>query len=755
MTVDQKLETFGGMENMNTKEKAAEGTANTLNGSLETTDKLKLTKDTDEHKSHSVLDAALSYAQRGWPVHPLFSIRNGKCTCGNSECSSPGKHPRTEHGFRDATVDRGIIKNWWTKWPEANVSIATGEESGLLLLDVDPRNGGDETLQKLEEIHGSLPQTIEAISGGNGRHVYFRCPQESVIRTSAGQLGAGLDIRGASGSIIAPPSQHVSGGEYAWKEGHEPGKTELAELPDWAITRLQQDRTSSVTELPEGKIWEGQRNETLFHAACCLRGRGLDQKAIEATLQWVNVQQCEPPLEDAEIQSIAASAARYDINLSPETWVHSMNERHGVVMTGGKTFILNMETDPHTGQRDMSLSHKTDFLLRYAHKTIGEGKTVKNIATAWLEHPERREYPDGIVFAPNRHVRRAYNLWQGFAVEPKEGDCSLYLDHIKENIAQGDEMINRYFLFWMAQCVQKPDKRPGVAIVLRGKQGTGKSLFATQFGKLFGKHFVHVQHQKHLLGNFNAHLKEALVVFADEAFWAGDKASEGALKAMVTEEQLPIEYKGKDAFYVQNNIHLLIASNHDWVVPAGPEERRFAVFDMGDKYMQDHGYFEKLVQQMEQGGREALLHFLLNYELTGVNLREFPQTQALMENKLLSMSPVERFWYGTLQRSTITQDAASWETCVIKQHLHQEYLNFARDTGQSRKACETELGMGLKKLVLGIRDKVVSIGGKREPCWIFPDLKTCRDHFNQITKWDHTWPDEEKEADLIDLGETL
>ena len=151
-------------------------------------------------------------------------------------------------------------------------------------------------------------------------------------------------------------------------------------------------------------------------------------------------------------------------------------------------------------------------------------------------------------------------------------------------------------------------------------------------------------------------------MFADEACLAGDNASVGALKAMITEDQLPIEYKGKDVFYVQNHIHLMAASNLDWVVLTGKEERRFCVPDVGDGRMQDHAYFGKLVDQMDHGGREALLHYLLNYDFSGVNLREFPQTQALLENKLLSMSQVEKFWYERLMDGRIRKEGTSWKT---------------------------------------------------------------------------------------------
>ena len=124
------------------------------------------------------LDAALAYAQRGWRVLPVYSAEDGgRCTCEKGrECDSPGKHPRTRRGGKDATTDEGQIKEWWTEWPEANVGIATGEQSGLLVFDVDPRHGGDKSLAGFEAEHGHLPLTPKVSTGGGGCHLYFQYP---------------------------------------------------------------------------------------------------------------------------------------------------------------------------------------------------------------------------------------------------------------------------------------------------------------------------------------------------------------------------------------------------------------------------------------------------------------------------------------------------------------------------------------------------------------------------------------------------
>src|SRR5262249_35243772 len=148
------------------------------------------------------------------------------------------------------------------------------------------------------------------------------------------------------------------------------------------------------------------------------------------------------------------------------------------------------------------------------------------------------------------------------------------------------------------------------------------------------------------LGSFNSHLKDVLVAYADEAL--GDKRHEGILKALITEDNLAIEFKGRDVIFLKNYMRLMVTSNNDWVVPAGLEARRFFILDIGRGKIQDRAYFGKIVSQMESGGRAALLHYLLHFDLSQIDLTKFPRTEALKETKILSMSPVQKFWYARL-----------------------------------------------------------------------------------------------------------
>jgi bifunctional DNA primase/polymerase-like protein len=146
-----------------------------------------------------LLKAALAYARRGVPVFP---------------CEPGGKAPLTYSGFWDATTDAHRIEAWWDRWPYANVGVPTGERSGLLVLDVDPRDGGPESLVALERINGLLPETAKARTGGGGMHVFFRYPPGETVRNSAGRLGPGLDVRGEGGYVVVPPSRTQS--TYQW-----------------------------------------------------------------------------------------------------------------------------------------------------------------------------------------------------------------------------------------------------------------------------------------------------------------------------------------------------------------------------------------------------------------------------------------------------------------------------------------------------------------------------------------------------------
>jgi hypothetical protein len=175
--------------------------------------------------------AALELAALGWSVVPVHAAPGGRCTCGDPDCPAPGKHPHVRwEVYQHALPPADEVRSWWHRWPSANVGVVTGAVSGVVVLDVDPRHGGEGALAALEAVHGALPDSVEDRTGGGGWHRWFGHPGATV---SSGPLAPGLDLKGDGGLVVVPPSVHASGVPYRWRPGHDPMQHALAPLPDW------------------------------------------------------------------------------------------------------------------------------------------------------------------------------------------------------------------------------------------------------------------------------------------------------------------------------------------------------------------------------------------------------------------------------------------------------------------------------------------------------------------------------------------
>jgi Bifunctional DNA primase/polymerase, N-terminal/Primase C terminal 1 (PriCT-1) len=243
-----------------------------------------------------LLEAAVAYATAGIPVLPLHSARDGVCSCGNAACDDVAKHPRTEHGLKDATADVQRVAAWWERWPDASIGIPTGEPSGFVVLDVDPRHGGNASLDRLQRQHGRV-STARVLTGSGGAHHWFR-RGDTGIRNSAGQVGDGLDVRGDGGYVVAPPSIHASGNPYRWMRPLE----DATDVPDWL--RATERRNGTTAAKLDEVIPEGKRRAAMLQVAGKLKRAGLSGDEIIPTLRKLN-ERCRPPLDEAELVTIA------------------------------------------------------------------------------------------------------------------------------------------------------------------------------------------------------------------------------------------------------------------------------------------------------------------------------------------------------------------------------------------------------------------------------------------------------------------
>ena len=254
--------------------------------------------DTNSPHQNPTAKAAAAYLARGWSVLPLK--RGDKRPLMQWE---PLQHQRP---------DAATVAQWFAHWPDANIGIVTGEISNLIVLDVDPKHGGDDSLAALQRRFGALPDTVEARTGGGGRHLYFAHPEGFVPNRTG--LAQGIDLRGDGGYVVAPPSLHPSGQAYAWAAGRSPDEIGLAALPRWLLFAHRGPRVrrslADWRQLVREGVAEGERNTIIASLTGHLLWHGVDAGvALELMLAW-NRQRCRPPLDDDEVARVVASIAK-------------------------------------------------------------------------------------------------------------------------------------------------------------------------------------------------------------------------------------------------------------------------------------------------------------------------------------------------------------------------------------------------------------------------------------------------------------
>ncbi len=268
--------------------------------------------------AQTLVDAVLRLGSLGFFLIPLHSpAGDGACSCGHKTCGSRAKHPRTPKGSKDATNNPDDLKVLFGfLHRDANVGIATGERAGIIVLDVDPRHGGDRTLMELESKFGELPLTPTSATGGGGLHFFFKHPG-GVIKNSASKIGPGLDLRGAGGYVVAPPSIHINGHRYTWVTGRAPADVPLALPPTWLTQHARDDQDLAQVAVARARArrlvkhgaGEGERNNAVTQIAGHLLRRRVDPVvALDLVLAW-NTARNAPPLREAEVRSAVDSIA--------------------------------------------------------------------------------------------------------------------------------------------------------------------------------------------------------------------------------------------------------------------------------------------------------------------------------------------------------------------------------------------------------------------------------------------------------------
>ncbi len=428
----------------------------------------------------------------------------------------------------------------------------------------------------------------------------------------------------------------------------------------------------------KGGVGEIDRSDALFYTVCELVRHQVADDVIYAIITDPDWEISESVLDGSNGRG--TRYARRQIERAHEFAVDpmlaDMNNQYAVVQDAGAGRCRVIYENEDTGV--LVYQSPGDFKLFYSNQFVEiptqNGARQVPVGKWWFEHKMRRSYR-GIVFLPGEEVGRdVYNLWRGFAFEAVPGgSCDLWLDHVRRVICNGEERVYEYLLNWMARAVQKPNEQGHTAIVLRGSQGAGKGTLAKTFIRLFGHHGKQITNPKHLVGNFNAHLRDCVALFADEAIAAASNEQAAILKTLVTEDSMMVEKKGIDATDERSFLHVMMASNSEWVVPAGPDDRRFVMLDVDDSHVADASYWGAINAELRNGGYEAILYFLMSRDIREFDPRVKPTTAALQEQKHLSFDPITKWWYGVLQDGQVGEVSLIGETLYPSSTLTYEF----------------------------------------------------------------------------------
>ncbi len=421
------------------------------------------------------------------------------------------------------------------------------------------------------------------------------------------------------------------------------------------------------------------------------------------------------------------------------------NVKNTVVVENKKLSLLNIKSFSEWGEA---------LQIPYIDKR-GIGNSL-NAVLAWKRNPKRRTC-SGMIFRPSSEVRRLqdggnYNLWSGFDVKREYvKDWPLgqkFLNHLFDNICDGNKKSYRYLLSWIADIFQHPEKKPGVALVLRSEgRGTGKSKVSEVLNHLIGFHSEKVSNMDHLLGKFNEHLSTSIMIVVEESFWAGNKANAGKLRDMITSPTIRVEIKGGAIMEFESFHRVMMITNNDWAIPANKDERRYFVLDVGEHQKQNRSYFKSMTNDLEKGGYAQLMDFFITYDYSNVDIGKAPRTKGLEGQILESISHEQKFWMNCLVNGSIGNFKINRTTTtdVAKKFIYMEYMNYLNGiNAKSAAVADNTFGTKIKKIcpkIENIKTTVQSHLANRDRTngYRLPLLETCQKDFEAVFSISINW----------------
>lgn len=732
---------------------------------------------------------------------------------------SAGKRP-LHAGWRKEACSKEMILQYRADGHGIGVRLSDTQ----LVVDVDPRNfkDGEDVLEKLEQDFGVKLQgrAPTVVTGGGGLHIYFRKPEGVPVIDSLPDY-VGVEFKTLGRQVVAAGSTHQSGGLYKWEPLSHYLLQDAPEIPERLLNVIRRPPPRKVDGYGSLSIEEmcyclKQLNPMNFrdqdrwlrlmmscHHGTAGAGRyefiewstsdpkyASDGLIIGRRWDSLTVERSGPTVTVATLFKFVLEAGgtlpkgraedEFDAIVDEdgtaeddeETGVRAAdrlllhwNGKNCSVMEQGKFRIFSRVTDPFSGRTHWVSSARKDFEDNHCNLRIQlDGKLVP-AAKWWIEHRKRLKY-DGVVFDPERDHPGKLNLWEGWSVEAAKGDWSLFEKLIRETLCNGDEEMFEYTLNWCANLFQRPWEPAEVALAFRGVKGSGKGTFANALMRICYPHSISINSQEQLTSRFNAQFRDCILIFADEAIWGGDHRGESMLKAMITERFLTFEEKFKSPVGALNRIHLVIAGNAEWIVPAGMnQERRYAISETRSDLPSKKEFAAIHKQLYEEGGLEGFFFDMQRRDISNWHPRDnIPVTEALVDQKLRGLSSEDEFWLDLLRNGWLpSTDSSNWMTeplrapCDTLAECFREHLGLQ---GANRRSLSIRLGNLLKRWVpearrLRVRAKPSDWAGKEDQdrayFYELPPLEVCRERFEKElgkkVEWGVDASDENDEAE--------
>lgn len=438
--------------------------------------------------------------------------------------------------------------------------------------------------------------------------------------------------------------------------------------------------------------------------------------------------------------------------------------RFAIVLLEGKACVVYREQN-QLGRMETKFSNPKDMRYMWSDaKAFDNPESKLSAFDYWMMH--RRKY-NRVIFVPmagevqdNEALPDTtdYNLYQGLAFKPVPGECKRIIGHIREVWCNSDDKAFDYVMGWLARMFQYPDERGHTVLLLRSGEGTGKNIIIDMLVRAFGEHAMVANKPDDLVGKFNDQLATSVFVFANEAVWGGDKSLEGALKTLITDEELVVEKKYIPKYRVKNCCHVIMASNNDWAAPIGLDDRRFVVLDVSEKYQGNHAYFTALKREIDQGGQSAFIHTLLNWDVSQFNPRELPELRSSaskLDMKLRGADSVTQWWFDVLWTGAawvVTESnmgmrtrrniMVGWDLGPIQVNADDLRNAYQQWCTANRRHVESEVAFGRKlRDLCAIERRQVRVEGERRYVYLVGHLVTARAEVVTKVRQAVDWPE--------------